>query len=209
MVTQAVYPGIVIVIVLTGLQLANFLHDRGVEKAISRYLAAWVGGLAFLVAILLLDRWVAITIGVFLALLTAAVKLRFASLVRGTEGNTPGQSLSEVSFAASGAACLFVGWGLMSDPVLAFVPIAFMAWGDSSAGVVRWTLLRRRPDSILASCAMFLACSLIGVVVFPVGVALLAASCATLIERVRLVVHNGFDDNWLVAGSCLIVLIAV
>lgn len=45
----------------------------------------------------------------------------------GVKGNLPSQAWSEVTYALGVTAALALGWGLLGDRWLAFLPIAFMA----------------------------------------------------------------------------------
>ena len=123
-----------VTVALVGLVASNLLYDRGVTNSLSRYVAPILGGVAFLVAVLWLDIWTATVLSCAMALFILAVRLGFRRGLRGVEGNLPTQAWAEVTYAMGGTASLAAGWGVLGDRWLAFLPIAFMAWGDSAAG---------------------------------------------------------------------------
>ena len=158
MLEQAYAVGGVTILASAGLVASNLLYDRGVANALSRYVAPILGGVAFLVAVLWLDPWTAASLSGVLTLCILALRLGFRRGLRGVEGNLPTQAWAEVSYALAGTASLVVGWGLLGDRWLAFLPIAFMAWGDSIAGLARATIWRGNVASIWPSVAMLVVC---------------------------------------------------
>ena len=148
----------VLALALSGLLVSNVLYDRGMPNSVSRCIASALGGAAFLVAVLWLDTYTAITLSGAMTLFILAVRLGFRRGLRGSRGNLPSQAWAEISYALAGTASLAVGWGLLGDRWLAFLPIAFMAWGDSIAGLARATIWRGNGTSIWPSMAMLAVC---------------------------------------------------
>ena len=188
------------------LLVANVVRDRQMNPAVARFVGSMFAGAAVLSSVFMLDKWEAISLSLVCAVLTIMAKLRFKSLLRGVSGDSPGQSLAEVSFSLSCGGCLIVGWGALYDAVIGAVPILFVAWGDSLAGLSRRTIWMNRPDGVAPSLVMLVACFVIGVLFLETIVSLLASLVAVTVERTRLVIHNGVDDNWLVSGSALLVI---
>ena len=88
------------------------------------------------------------------------------------------------------------------------MPIAFMAWGDSVAGLVRATIRRGNISGlvtgtiwhgnmaiILPSIAMLGVCLTAAVLFQPYWIGVLGAMVATVAERFRLIDHGLWDDN--------------
>ena len=117
-----------------GLGLSNLLRDRGVPRSVARYAAPWCAGAAFLIAALWLEAGVAIALAVLLTGMLVALKAFRRTALRRVEGELASQSQSEITFGLAEVASLAIGWGWLGDPRLGFLPFAFMAWGDSTAG---------------------------------------------------------------------------
>ena len=196
-------------VAIAGLMASNLLYDRGVANTLSRYVAPVLGGVAFLVAVLWLDAWTATALSGAMALFILAVRLGFRRGLRGVRGNLPSQAWSEVTFALGGTAALALGWGLLGDRWLAFLPIAFMAWGDSIAGLIRATILHRRVASTWPSIAMLGTCLAAAAVFQPYWIGAIGAFVATAAERRRPMVHPLWDDNLHVIATSLGVMAAL
>ena len=133
MLEQAFAVGSITTLALASLVVSNFMYDRGVPSTQSRYVAPVLGGAAFLMAVLLLDAWTATALSGALALGILVLRVGFRRGLRGVRGNLKSQAWAEVTYATAGAASLAIGWTWLGDKWLAFLPIAFMAWGDSAA----------------------------------------------------------------------------
>jgi hypothetical protein len=107
--------------------------------------APWFARAAFLIAAIWLEPAVAIPLAVAL---TVALKLFRSSALRGVEGRFTSQAWAEISFSVAGVTSLVIGWGLLGDPWLGFLPIAFMAWGDTASGLTRSMLPRSKAGSL-------------------------------------------------------------
>ena len=193
-------------VALVGLVASNFLYDRGVPNTISRYAAPVLGGTAFLVALLWLDAWTAVALSGLLTLLILTLRLGFRRGLRGVEGNLPTQAWAEVTYAMAGTASLAVGWGLLGDRWLAFLPIAFMAWGDSFAGLLRASLWRGKVAGLWPSVAMLGVCLAAATVYQPYWIGALGALMATAAERRRPMILRVWDDNLNVVAASLAVM---
>lgn len=106
----------------------------------------------------------------------------------------------------AGAASIAVGWGLLGDRWLAFVPIAFMAWGDNAAGIVRAGFLTGRERDPWPSTAMLAVCLGAAALYQPYWIGALGAVAATAAERFRPIAHPLWDDNWAIVAASLSVM---
>ena len=200
----------VVTLALAGLVASNALHDRGVPSSLSRYVAPVLGGAAFLAAVLWLEVWVAVTVSAVLNLGVLALPMGFRRGLRGVQGSLPTQAWAEVTYAAAGTLSLSIGWGVLGDRWLAFVPIAFMAWGDSVAGLARATIWRGTMASIWPSIAMLGVCLVAAALYQPYWIGALGALVATVAERRRPMVLALWDDNLhLVAASLAVMSVLV
>ena len=206
MLDQAVAVTVVAVLGLAGLAASNVLYDRGVPSTASRYVAPVIGGVGFLAAVAWLDVWTAVALSGAMTVGILGLRLRSRGRLRGVRGSLPTQAWSEVTYAFAGTASLAIGWGLLDDRWLAFVPIAFMAWGDSAAGFVRATLLRDRPGSLWASAAMLGVCLAAALLYEPYWTGAVGAAVATAAERRRPMLLTFWDDNAHVVAMSLTVM---
>ena len=196
----------IVMLAFAGLVVSNFVYDRGVSSSRSRYLAPILGGAAFLVAVLWLDAWTAITLSGILTLFILVLRVGFRGGLRGVRGNLPTQAWAEVTYAAAGTASLAVGWGLLGDRWLAFLPIGFMAWGDSVAGLLRASLWRSNVASLWPSVAMCGVCLAAAALFQPYWIGALGALVATAAERRRPRLLTLWDDNLHVVALSLAVI---
>ena len=203
-----VYTAIGIVfLALAGLVTSNLLFDRGVDPSLSRRVPGVLSGFAFLIAVLWLDPWTAIVLSGALSLFILVLRLTFRGGLRGIRGSLPTQAWAEVTYPLAGTVSLAVGWVLLGDRWLAFVPIAFMAWGDSAAGLTRDFALRRGKDvNTVPSTAMLASCLAIGVLFQPYWIGALGAIFAAVAERFSPRVLSVRDDNWTVVAASLAVM---
>ncbi len=182
-------------VALVGLVASNLLYDHGVPNSLSRYVAPIIGGVAFLVAVLWLDAWTATVLSGAMAMFILAVRLGFRRGLRGVRGNLPSQAWSEVTYALAGTGALAIGWGLLGDKWLAFAPIAFMAWGDSTAGLARAMLWRSNVASVWPSLGMAGVCLGAAFLYQPYWIGAVGAVAATIAERKRPRLGVWWDDN--------------
>ena len=162
-----------------------------------------------LAAVMWADFWMALAIASGLTILVLALRVASPRGLRGVKGDLPTQSWSEVAYAVSLTGSLVVGWGLLGDPWLAFVPIAFMAWGDSAAGVLRRSIRENQRMRELPSLAMLTVCLIAAALFQPYWIAAIGAVVAASAERIRPVRHALWDDNWFVVLTSLTVMAAL
>lgn len=188
---------------LLGLAASNHLYDRGVPQGISRCVAPAAGGGAFLVAVLLLDARTAILVSGAMTLFIIALRLGFRRGLRGVAADRPTQAWAELIYPLAGTACLAVGWGLLGDKWLAFVPISFMAFGDNVAGLARASIWRGNAASIWPSLAMLAVCLMMAAFFQPYWIGAVGSVVATAVERFRPTAHGLWDDNWVIVAASL------
>jgi hypothetical protein len=200
-----------VLLALVGIRGSNFLNDRGFSATLSRRFAPAVGGLAYLVSVVWLDVWVAVLVSGAMTLLIAALRLGFRNRLRGIKGSHSAQAWAEITYPVAGTAALVIGWGVMGNRWLGFLPIAFMAWGDTAAGLVRDSLSQDRAPTALSMASMLVVCVGAAAVFFhPFWIGALGAACATLAERYRPGVLGFWDDNgWIVATSLAVMGILI
>jgi hypothetical protein len=160
-----------------------------------------VGGLAFLAQIAWLDIWTAAAVSGVLTVLVAAVRIK-----RGPPAPKSGrreQSWAEVTFALAGTASIVLAGGILGDRWLAFVPIAFMAWGDNTAGLARATIWKGQPASHFPSLGMLVVCLLSSLLFRPWWIGAVGGLLATLAERYRPRLITWCDDNPLIVAISL------
>ena len=197
----------VVTLAATGLLASNFLFDKGLDASLSRRVPGVLGGFAFLIAVLWLDAWPAVALSAALSLFILVLRLGFQRGLRGVRGSLPTQVWAEVTYPLAGTISLAMGWVLLGDRWLAFVPIAFMAWGDSAAGLARDFSLRRGRDvNFVPSTAMLASCLAIGVLFQPYWIGALGATSAAAAERFSPRVLSVRDDNWAVVAASLAVM---
>ena len=102
---------------------------------------------------------------------------------------------SEITFGLAGVASLAVGWGWLGYPRLGFLPIAFMAWGDSTAGLVRATFRQSNVASVWSSLGMAAVCLGAAFLYQPYWIGAVGAVAATIAERKRPRLGVWWDDN--------------
>jgi dolichol kinase len=190
----------ILILVVCGLVSANILRDRGLAVSSTRRVAGTVGGGAYLIAVLAFDVLWAIALSALVSGLVLVLRVGFRRHLRGIAHDE--QRWGEVAYVIAGTASLTVGWGIFGDRWLAFVPIAFMAWGDSVAGVVRG-LIPGGETSLWPSIAMLGACFAAALLYQPYWVSALGAVAATAAERIRLAPRHIWDDNWVIVAASL------
>ena len=196
----------VVALAVAGLVISNVSHDLGVPSSLSRYVAPILGGAAFLVAVLWLDAPEAFALSGVLTLSILVLRLVFRRGLRGVEGSLPTQDWAEVTYPLAGTLSLAAGWGLLGDRWLAFTPIAFMAWGDSVAGLARASIWRGNMGSPWPSMAMLSVCLVAAGVYRPYWMGALGALAATAAERARPRVSVFWDDNLHLVAASLVVM---
>jgi len=193
--------------VLTGLYLANYFYDRGIEQYISRKVGHGVGGMGFLLCVFLFSSvwWPIILAGGFTLLLGGARVMK-PQAFRGVGGTGRQHALAEVFFPIAGTISLGVGWGWLGNPWLGVVPILFMAWGDMLTGIVRSRVYGREVKGNLGSVAMIVVCLVVAYFFEPYWIGAIGAVVATLVERFTPLSRGWIDDNWTIVLASLLVM---
>ena len=203
MIEQALAAASVLLLTVGGLWAANVLFDRGGDSYLSRRVPASVGGLAYLIAVLWLDVWTATILSGALTGVVLGLRLGFLRGLRGVRGGLAAGAWAEIAYPLAGTVSLAVGWGLLGDRWLAFVPIAFMAWGDTVSAVARGALRNGRSARVWPSVAMLATCLAIAALYEPYWIGALGALLATGAERFRPTSHSVWDDNWVMVAASL------
>jgi len=174
--------GAVVALALGGVILSNLVHDRG-AAGVSRRIAPVMGGAAYLAAIMWLDLPTAASVLGALTLLVVTLRLGFRHWLRGVKGNRRSQDWSEITYPVAATVSVVVGWGLVGDKWLGFMPVAFLAWGDSAAGLVRdmW----ERVSRLWPLAAMLVVCLGAAALMQPYWIGAVGALVATAAERYR------------------------
>lgn len=192
---------------LTGIILGNKLLDRFGAAFLSRRLVSIIGGVIYLAAVILLDKYIAlITIGTITALVII-LRLSFRHLLRCTLRNPSARDYSEITYLVAGMTSFSIGWGVFDDKWLAFLPVAFMAWGDDAAGLARDTVCKGKRSRFWPSVVMLIACTGIAFIYHPFWIGIAGAATATIAERFRINTIRFWDDNINVVVSSLAVMI--
>ena len=200
---QALAAASLLLLTVGGLAAANVLFDRGGDSYLSRRVPAAVGGLAYLIAVLLLDVWTATILSGALAVAVLGLRLGFWRGLRGVRGGLAAGAWAEIAYPLAGTVSLAVGWGLLGDRWLAFVPIAFMAWGDTVSALARGALRNGRSAQVWPSVAMLATCLATAALYHPYWIGALGAVLATGAERFRPTSHPIWDDNWVMVATSL------
>ena len=185
----------VVGLALIGVVSSNALYDRGLDSSVSRSVTSGLGGVAFLIAVLWLDAWSAVALAGAVAISVLGLRIGFRRLLRGSTGRLPSQAWAEVTYALAGTASLAIGWGLLGDRWLAFLPIAFMAWGDNAAGPARATIWRRNVAASGPSVGMLAVCLGTAALFQPYWIGAAGAIVATTVERYSPRLLGSRDDN--------------
>ena len=194
---------------LTGIILGNKLLDRFEAAFLSRRLVSIIGGVAYLAAVLLLDKHIAlITIGTITALVIL-LRLGFRNWLRGALRNPSARDYSEITYLVAGILSLSIGWGVFDDKWLAFLPVAFIAWGDNAAGLARDKICKGRQSRLWPSLVMLVTCTGIAFIYHPFWIGVVGAVTATIAERFRINTIRFWDDNINVVVFSLAVMVIV
>lgn len=193
--------------ILTGLYLANYFYDKGVEQYISRKVSHGAGGMGLLLCALFFSSpwWPIILAGGFTLLLGGARLIRPLTF-RGTGGSGRQLAFAEVWFPLAATVSLVVGWAWLGNPFLAVVPTLYMAWGDMVTGIVRSRFYGREVKGNLGSMAMIIVCLVIAYFFKPYWIGATGAVVATLVERFTPISRGLIDDNWTIVLASLAVM---
>ena len=194
-------------IVLVGLYLSNILYDYGVPQYISRKVGHGVGGMGYLMCMLLFSTpWYPLILSGGFTLLLGGARLLRPSTFRGVGGSSRSHALAEIWFPLAGTLSLVVGWVWLNNPHLAIVPILFMAWGDMVTGLIRAKVYGKEVKGNYGSLGMLVVCLLVGTLFTPYWIAAVGAVVATLAERWTPISKGFWDDNHTIIISSLLVM---
>jgi hypothetical protein len=206
--SQVLAIGMIVAVAGGGIFGSNLLHDRGAPNAIVRAATGMAGGFAFLLAALLLDGWIAVALSAAMALFILTLRLGHRRSLRGLHGDIR-RNWGEVTYPLAGAFSLGIGGIALDSQWLGFLPIAFMAWGDNTAGMARGSIWRSYSTRHLPSVAMLAVGLALALIAQPYWIGAAGAVVATFAERPRIVSSRIWDDNIAVVGSSLGVMAAV
>lgn len=187
-----------------GIGLANMLYDRGIKNYLSRKVAHIFGGVAYLLAILLLEAPAALVLSVVVTLYLVLLRFHNPQELRGVGGTGRPHAFAELTYPIAGTISLALGWLWLGDKWLALVPVLFMAWGDSITGLVRGLVYGREVKGIWGSVAMGGVCVLIALLYHPYWIGLTGAVIATVVEKLSPIARGWVDDNSLLTLSSLV-----
>jgi len=193
--------------VFVGLYLSNLMYDYQVPQYISRKIGHGVGGMGYLLSVLLFQEpWYPLVLsGGFTILLWGARFVR-PSTFRGVGGSGRSHAFAEIWFPLAGTISILVGWVWLGNPWLAVVPILYMAWGDMLTGLIRSKVYRCEVKGNWGSLGMLIACLMAGVLFSPYWIAACGAVVGTLAERFTPLSKGFWDDNWTIIISSLLIM---
>jgi hypothetical protein len=193
--------------IVTGLYLANYFYDKGVEQYISRKVGHGVAGMGVLLFPLLFSSpWWPIILAASFTLLLGGARFIKPDAFRGVGGTGRQHALAEVYFPAAATISLVIGWGWLGNPMLAVVPVLFMAWGDMLTGLVRSRIYKREVKGNWGSLGMLLVCLVVAYLFHPYWISAAGAVVATLVERFTPMKKWWIDDNYTIVLSSLLVM---
>ena len=194
-------------LVLVGLYLSNVVYDYGTPQYLSRKLGHGVGGVAYLLCVLMFSTpWYPILLSGGFTLLLGGARLVRPSTFRGVGGSSRKHALAEIYFPLAGTLSLLVGWAWLNNPPLAVVPILYMAWGDCVTGLIRAKIYGKEVKGNWGSIGMLITCLLVGFLFTPYWIAVCGAVVATLAEKYSGLSRTWVDDNWVIIVSSLLVM---
>ena len=190
-----------------GLVVARWMRAQGVQIQWSRRFPGITGGCSYLAAVLWLDVWPAVGIAVSLTGIIAFLRIALGHQLHGVTSDGGTQVWAEITYPAAGTISLVVGWALLGDRWLAFLPIAFMAWGDGAGGLLRDILIWRLwLPGRWPSAAMLGVCLALALFYQPYWIAAAAAFTAAGAEYYSPRIPWLRDDNLSLVGASLAVM---
>ena len=191
---------------LLGLYLANLLYDADIPQYISRKFGHLGGAVAFLLCPLLFSSfwWPLILTTAFTILLGYARWFR-PHTFRGVGGSGRPQALAEIHFPATGIALIGICWGVLGEPWLAIVPLAFMGAGDAITGLIRSKVYGREVKGVWGSLGMLVTCLILAYFIQPYWIGVAGAITATLTEKYTKTTKY-VDDNLSIPLSSALVM---
>jgi len=192
--------------VLLGLYLANLFYDQGIAQYISRKIGHLAGCAGFLLCPFIFSSfwWPLILTISFTGLLLFARSLR-PDTFRGVGGSGRPDALAEIHFPATGIVLIALCWGVMDEPWLAIVPLAFMGGGDAVTGIIRSRLYHREVKGNWGSLGMLICCLILAYFIEPYWIGAAGAITAVIAERFTKTTRY-IDDNFTVPLSSALVM---
>jgi len=181
---------------ILGLYLANLFYDtKVIPHHVSRKLGHLGGCVGFLLCPFLFSSfWWPLILTTGFTILLIYARWRKPTLFRGVGGSGRLQALAEVHYPATGILVIAIGWGVMGEPWLAIVPLAFMGGGDAITGLIRNRVYRREVKGNWGSLGMLLVCLTLAYFVKPYWLGVAGAITAVLFEKFTPTRHY-LDDN--------------
>lgn len=198
-----------LLVAVAGVIVAGILHSDGLNHYLSRKIGHLGGGVSYFLLVLWVDRWPAVALAAAAAGVMLLLRFWQPGWLRGVGGTGRPHAYAEVTYALAGAASLAIGWGLFNDRWLAFLPIGFMAFGDSITGALRSWIYKREVKGWWGSAGMLAVCLVVALLYHPYWVGATGAVVATLAERFSPLATGWWDDNWLLVASSLAVMISL
>jgi len=206
-ITEAVCTFLITWIALVGLFSSNVLYDRGVPQYLSRKVGHGTGGLGYLLCALLFSSpFLPIIISGGFTILLLWANLFRPSTFRGVGGSARKHAVAEVWFPLAGTFSLAVGWFWLGSPMLAIVPILYMAWGDMVTGLIRSKIYGKEVKGNWGTLGMLITCLLIAFLYPVYWIAAIGALVGTLSERYTPLSKGLWDDNWSIIVFSLVVM---
>ena len=169
---------------LLGLYLANRLYDLNVPQYISRKFGHLGGAVAFLLCPFLFSSfWWPLILTTGFTILLLYARLFKPDYFRGVGGSGRPGAFAEIHFPATGIALIGICWGLLGEPWLAVVPLAFMGAGDAITGLIRSTVYGREVKGSWGSLGMLITCLVIAYFIQPYWVGVAGTVTAVLAEK--------------------------
>jgi len=113
---------------------------------------------------------------------------------RGTGGSGRPHALAEIHFPATGIVLIGVLWGVLGEPWLAIVPLAFMGAGDALTGLIRNKIYHREVKGNWGSVGMLITCLILAYFIQPYFIGVLGAVTAVIAEKYTKTTKY-IDDN--------------
>jgi len=191
---------------LIGLYLANLFYDYEIPQYISRKLGHFGGCVGFLLCPLLFESfwWPFILTTGFTALLLYARMFR-PTTFRGVGGSGRLEALAEIHFPATGIVLIGILWGIVNEPWLAIVPLAFMGGGDAVTGLIRSKVYGKEIKGNWGSLGMFATCLVLAYFVTPYWIGVAGAITAVITEKFTRTTRY-VDDNLTIPLSSALVM---
>ena len=195
-------------IVLVGLYLSNVVYDYGTPQYLSRKLGHGVGGVGYLLCVLLFSTcWYPLILSGGFTLLLGGARVIKPNVFRGVGGSSRAHALAEIWFPLAGTLSLAIGWAWLGNSWLAVVPILYMAWGDMVTGLIRARVYGKEVKGNWGSLGMLITCLLVAALFTPYWIAVVGAVVATLAEKYTPMSKGFWDDNHTIIISSLLVMV--